>query len=212
MNAPNRWNHGTVVVLQEVWHGKLWTARPARVVEDRSDLIALWCPAGTPIKGPSAPWRPGRSAGSEFFSAMLTHLDWLFADFSWPTSNLILVRPGDWYAVLVSWTGAGECMGWYVNFQRPFRRTERGIQTMDLMLDLIVDQDRRWRWKDEDEFEALVGSGIITDVEAGCVRDAAQAVLRDLDEHEPPFCHPWHDWHPEPSWATPELPDGWHTV
>jgi hypothetical protein len=94
MNAPNPWNHGTVIVLQEVWHGHLWTARPVRVVEDRSNLIALWCPAGTPIKGPSAPWRAGRSAGSEFFSAMLTHLDWLFADFSWPTSNLMLLRPG----------------------------------------------------------------------------------------------------------------------
>lgn len=83
---------------------------------------------------------------------------------------------------------------------------------MDLMLDLIVDQDKSLRWKDEDEFEALVGSGIISDIEAQCVRDAAQAVLRDLDQDELPFCRPWHDWRPEPSWVIPELPAGWHTV
>lgn len=200
------------MLLQEVWQGRLWSARPVRVVEDRSDLIALWCPAGTPIKGPHAPWRPGRSVGPEYFVAMLTYCDWEFTDFSWPTTNLMLLRPGAWHAVWVSWTNSGENMGWYVNFQRPFVRTERAIQTMDLMLDLIVDQDRAWRWKDEDEFQALVAPGIITPIEADRVRDEARLVVQTIEAAEPPFSEPWHRWRPGPGWAIPEMPEDWQRV
>jgi hypothetical protein len=142
MGTYEPWDYGTVIVLEEVWRGKLWSARPVRVVEDRTDLITLWCPEGTPVKGPVALWRSiDRSAGPAYFVSMLTHQDWTFDDFVWPTANLMLLRPGDWHAVWVSWTGTGDAMGWYINFQQPFHRTERGIQTMDLMLDLIVDQD-----------------------------------------------------------------------
>ena len=141
---------------------------------------------------------------------MLTHQDWKFGDFSWPTSNLMLMRPEDWHAVWVSWSSAGEGMGWYVNFMRPFGRTERGIQTMDLMLDLIVNHDRSWKWKDVDEFEALAIPGIMTDDEDRHARDEAQAMLGRTEANEPPFCDPWHDWHPSCSWTTPELPDDWH--
>jgi hypothetical protein len=209
VSAPDRWERGTTILLQEVWQGQLWSARPVRVVEDRADLIALWCPEGTPIKGPDAPWRPGRSTGAEYFVGMFTYRDWRFADFSWPTRNLMLLRPDDWHAVWVSWTTTGENMGWYVNFQRPFNRTDRGIQTMDLMLDLIVDYDRSWQWKDEDEFQALVTPGIITAAEAGQVRAEAQLVLRRLEADEPPFSEPWHDWRPDPTWSMPRVPDNW---
>jgi protein associated with RNAse G/E len=40
-------------------------------------------------------------------------------------------------------------LGWYVNLQCPFRRTEVGIEAMDLMLDVVVDPDGTWRWKDD---------------------------------------------------------------
>jgi hypothetical protein len=213
MGMCEPWDHGAIIVLEEVWRGKPWSARPVRVVEDRPDLIALWCPEGTPVKGPVAPWRSiARSAGPAYFVSMLTHQDWIFDDFVWPTSNLMLLRPGDWHAVWVSWSRTGDNMGWYINFQQPFRRTKRGIQTMDLMLDLIVDQDRSWKWKDEDEFKALVGPGIIGEVEARHVRDEANAVLDRLERNDHPFCDPWHNWRPDPSWTMPVLPDDWNSV
>ena len=56
--------------------------------------------------------------------------------------------------------------GWYVNLQKPFRRTARGFETMDLMLDLVVEVDRSWWWKDEDELETfVVRPGTDTDIE-----------------------------------------------
>ncbi|HZU13884.1 MAG TPA: DUF402 domain-containing protein [Chloroflexota bacterium] len=212
MQSSDRWEFGRVIVLQEVWDGKLWSARPVRVVEDRPDLLALWCPEGTPVKGPSAPWRPGRSAGPAYFVAMFTHRDWGVADFVWPTTNLMLIRPGEWYGTWVSWTREGEPMGWYVNFQRPVRRTTRGIQTMDLMLDLIVDQDRSLHWKDEDEFAALTNPGLIGESEAAQVREAARHVPDTVAQNKPPFGEPWHEWQPDPGWEVPTLPEGWDVV
>jgi len=209
MSAGDSWVHGTMIVYQEVWDGRLWSARPVRIVQDDGDLLAIWCPRGTIVKGPVAPWRPGRSAGPEYFVDMFIHRDWQFGDFVWPTDNLMLIRPGEPHGVWVSWDEAGRNMGWYVNFQRPVVRTERGVQTMDLMLDLIVDQDLQWHWKDEDEFQALVDPGIIDAVEARCVRDDAETMVRVIESNGPPFYEPWHDWRPAPSWALPELPSGW---
>lgn len=209
MTEHTHWSAGTVIVLQEVWQGKLWSARPVRVAEDGPDLMALWCPEGTPVKGPFAPWRPGRVAGPEFFVSMLTHQDWLFGDFTWRTSNLMLLRTGDWHSVWVSWSSLGEKMGWYVNFQRPFQRIQHGTQTMDLMLDLVVGQDMTWRWKDEDEFETLVSHGLIDGEEAARVRQEAASVIKQIEANKAPFSEPWHDWRPDPSWPLPELPEGW---
>lgn len=143
---------------------------------------------------------------------MLTHQDWLFGDFTWPTSNLMLVRPADWHSTWATWSSAGEKMGWYVNFQRPFERTERAIQIMDLMLDLIVSQDMNWKWKDEDEFEALVSHGLIDGEEAARVRQDARRMIGQVETNGAPFSEPWHDWRPEPSWPLSELPNGWNRL
>jgi Protein of unknown function (DUF402) len=207
-----RWEHGEVIVLQEVWRGKLWTVRPVWVAVDRPDIIALWCPAGTPVKGPSAPWRPGRNAGPTYFVSVFTERDWEFADFVWPTNNLMLLRPGDWYSVWVSWTETLEPMGWYVNFQLPFTRTAHAVQTMDLMLDLIVHQDRTWHWKDEDEFEALLDRDLITEFEAASVHRAAESVLRDITRGLGIYGERWHEWRPHSTWEIPGVPSRWTNI
>src|SRR3546814_10598750 len=43
----------------------------------------------------------------------------------------------------------------------PYRRTARGFQTMDLMLDIVVELDRSWKWKDVEDFEALLVNELI---------------------------------------------------
>ena len=51
---------------------------------------------------------------------------------------------------------------WYVNLQDPFRRSALGFDYLDQELDVIVSPDlERWRWKDEEKFEALVREGHI---------------------------------------------------
>jgi predicted RNA-binding protein associated with RNAse of E/G family len=99
-----------------------------------------------------------------------------------------------------------------VNLQEPFRRSELGFETMDLALDVIVENDRRWRWKDEDELETFVERGAF-----GCelpqrLRDEGLRVAGKAERNEPPFSEPWHDWRPDPAWEHPELPSGWDRV
>jgi predicted RNA-binding protein associated with RNAse of E/G family len=55
---------------------------------------------------------------------------------------------------------------------------------MDLMLDIIVEPDGRWEWKDEDEFEALVSGGIIDAKEAKHIWEEARRVIGQIEANE----------------------------
>ncbi|MFB9833832.1 DUF402 domain-containing protein [Actinoallomurus acaciae] len=58
----------------------------------------------------------------------------------------------------------GRCGGWYVDFVRPCRRTAIGIDTFDLLVDLVVTADlSAYRWKDEDEYLQDRRPGLIDD-------------------------------------------------
>src|SRR5262249_59587108 len=46
------WRRGDVVVLREVWHGRIWAARPLYVVHDRPDEQAFFGAAGSAWMGP----------------------------------------------------------------------------------------------------------------------------------------------------------------
>jgi predicted RNA-binding protein associated with RNAse of E/G family len=141
---------------------------------------------------------------------MLARLDWDFAESVWDVSTLWLLHPGDWHAVWVSFLKNGDHLGWYVNFQEPYRRAECGIQMMDLALDIIVEPDRSsWRWKDMHEFEMFRRRGLIDEGTAKRVLSEAEQVVRRIEADAPPFNSDWPEWRPDPSWATPELPANW---
>jgi Protein of unknown function (DUF402) len=203
------WAPGETIVVQEVWRGRLWAARPMRVVEDRDGFVALWFPKGTCWKAPTTPPdRPRPENRGQRLCACLAAGEWVFADREWDTDTLWLLRDGDAHAIWASWRD-GEPWGWYVNLQEPFTRTPRALQTMDQMLDVIVETDGSWSWKDEDEFQALLDWGLIDEADAGEIRREAERVIDRAEANEPPFSEPWHGWRPDPSWARPVLPDGW---
>jgi hypothetical protein len=201
---------GETVVLQEVWRDRVWAARPMRVVRDEGEFVALWMPRGTRWKAPTTPPDRERNGNRGIRLAECAALgDWVFRDMVWEVSILSLMREGDWHALWVSWLPGGGQYGWYVNLQEPFRRTELGFETMDLALDVIIDPDRNWRWKDEDELETFVQRGVFGRETAERVRAEGLEVAGRAERDEPPFSEPWHDWRSDPSWPLPELPDGW---
>ena len=214
MAGSARWFPGDVIVLQDVYKGKLWAARPVIVVEDSADLLALWCPLGTIRKVPVAPGSiPAGMSRGEWLASALARLEWPLEDAAWDVSSLMLHREGDWHAVWLSFLESGEQWGWYVNFQEPYRRTARGIQTMDLALDIIAEPDRSsWRLKDEDEFALLIEHHVISSETAARVRQEAETVIGRIERDEPPFDSAWPRWRPDPTWARPELPEGWEIL
>jgi Protein of unknown function (DUF402) len=204
---------GQTVVLQEVWRERVWGARPMQVVRDEGDFVALWFPRGTrwmaPIDDPSRDWDGDR--GERLAECAATGR-WAHRKLAWEVDTLQLLRRGDWHAVWVCWLPDGENYGWYVNLQRPFRRSPIGFETMDLALDLVVEPDRSWRWKDEDELEAFVERGVFEPELPQRLRGEALRVLERLELSAPPFAEPWHEWRPDAGWELPRLPEGWERV
>jgi hypothetical protein len=199
-----------VIVVQEVWRDRLWAARPVTVVEDRGEALIVWCPKGTVRKVPiTPPTRPKPQSRPEWFADLLGRCDWDLADSTWDVSTLWVLREGEWHSVWLSFLDTGEHVGWYVNLQKPFRRTPRGIETMDLMLDVLVDRDRSWRWKDTDDFELLVDRQLLDAAIAAEVRRRAVEVIQHAEQGEFPFDSTLTHWRPHHAWPTPRLPDDW---
>jgi hypothetical protein len=204
------WRPGEPVVLHEVWNDSVWAARPMTVMRDEGDFVALWFPKGTRWKAPTTPPTRRREATRGDRLATCAALgDWVFVDAVWDVDTLALMREGDWHALWISWLDGGQQWGWYVNLQQPYRRTELGFETMDLMLDVVVELDRSWWWKDEDELQTFVERGVFDDALAERVREEGLRVARRAERNEPPFNEPWPDWRPPPSWSIPELPPHW---
>jgi hypothetical protein len=198
-----RWSPGDAVVVREVWHGHIFETRPAIVVQDEPEQTMFLVPGGVrcglPIGEDGAELRlPDRPWHLEVRERSATPI----LSFAWPDTS---------YAVL-RWTTEQGTPMWYVNLQDPLRRTALGFDTVDHALDVIVDLDGTWRWKDEDELAEAVEDGLFTVDEAATFRaDGERAVARILDR-EPPFDRDWSSWRPDPVWAMPSLPDGWDRV
>lgn len=201
------WQPGETIVHTEHWQGRLWAARPLTVVEDVPDRLLLWLPHGTVRRVPATPvHRPSADHRKDRVIANLAHRDWEAGEHVWDVSSLWILRPGDWHAVWVSWRPTGEHLGWYVNLQTPFERTDIGIESMDLMLDVVADPDLSWRWKDDDEFDEIAERGIFEPELVARVRAEAERVIGRIEGREPPFDEPWPSWRPDPRWSAPRLP------
>ena len=175
----SRWEPGSPVVHTETWRGRLWAARPMRVVEDSDDGLFLWMPCGTRRLVPEG----GHAAVID----NLARGTWAWTRHVWDLSTLAVVRPGDGFAVWASWLPDGTHFGYYVNFQRPLQRTPAGYEAMDLMLDITVDPDLTWRWKDEDEFQACQDQGLYDAELVTWVRSEADRALDLLARRAFPF-------------------------
>ncbi|WP_179137700.1 DUF402 domain-containing protein [Candidatus Entotheonella palauensis] len=180
---------------------------PVRVVRDDSNLVVLWLPLGTPSIKPEllhhTPGSPRRWVDSNWY---LTHSTWQWAEL------LVLIRPGEHRATWVRWSAERDFQGWVVNMQSPLVRTRLGFDHWDHQLDIIVNPDRSWRWKDEDELELAVELGRMTREQAGAVRDEGLIAVEQIEQNRSPFSDGWEHWTPEPTWPLPDLVEDWRDV
>lgn len=207
-----RWSLGDRLILQEVWEDRLWSARPMIVVEDSPHRLTLWKPAGTTFQLPWPPPGIARHPRAERIAGCMERRDWIFEPAEWPVSTLWFLYPGRFYSIWISWHPTGDLWGWYVNFQRPFTRQRDRIHTMDLALDLVVDTDLGWEWKDRDEYDHLRSRGLITDAEAQHIRKESELIQQILETGGSPFNEPWDRWTPDVGWGIPNLPSDWRAL
>ncbi len=194
-----RFQPGEAVVLRYLTRmdtavGMTW---PFYVVRDDDDLLALYLPQG----GTFMRWNTPSGGRRELVEG------------SWRRDTLRLMFPGRPYSIWLFWEGAGRPFTtYYVNFEEPFRRTAIGFDTNDHTLDIMVAPDLTWKWKDREDFDALVANGTFS-VEFGqSVEEAARGVLRLIEEKGSPFSDRWSEWVPPSDWSVPSIHPAWRDV
>jgi hypothetical protein len=72
--------------------------------------------------------------------------------------------------------------GWYVNLAGPWRRSGLGVDTRDLVLDIVCRDDlSSWEWKDEDELEWSAEVGKLSHEDVLGIRQAGSTAVADLE-------------------------------
>jgi hypothetical protein len=197
-----RFETGSSVALREIWHGRLWSARPAAVVADAEDLQMFYVPIGTR-------WMSPRDEGGSVLRARRDR--WTLGESTWEDHHVLsFAWPGVGHAVLLFFDHSWSPTTWYVNVQEPLRRSPVGFDTMDHDLDVLVALDRSAvRWKDEDELIEDVRLGNYTQEEATTFRAEGERGVRRILERKPPLDRDWTTWRPDPSWPPATLPLDW---
>ncbi|KUL28992.1 DUF402 domain-containing protein [Streptomyces regalis] len=186
----SRFRKGEVIVRREILSGREWLVYPVRVASDDERALAVYLAQGTPLTFGRGDFRWGLHPWIEF-------------EHVWQSGGVLqLQRPGDGYSVWGRWED-GVLSEWYVNFQAPLVRTERGFDTLDHELDLIIPGDGSpYRWKDVEHFEERVRTGGFDAEEADAVRVAAASVV-DLVERGACWWEQWRNWRAPTDWDVP---------
>lgn len=184
--------------------------RPVTVVRDTADLLAVWLAPGTVCVKPEL--ADGTPVHREPLATRYTkprttvRCHWL------GTGVLKLARPQDPWSVWLFWESDWRFKNWYVNLEAPRDRWSGGIDSEDHFLDIAVYPDRRWEWKDEDEFAQAQQAGLMSPEQASRVRSAGRAAMELIQAWGAPFREEWQRWRPDPSWSVPALPEDWRRV
>ena len=191
---------GDAVLIRSVYRGRVRWAFPHRFVAEEAGRLALHCGPGN--RGKVMPRDPDGRYLERWVRGDEPH------DHTWNRMQVLrLVRPEEAHTVEVCWDESWSFLGWYVNLQAPLRSSPLGYDTTDWALDLVVEPDGSWRWKDESDFAEAQSLGIFDAGSAAAVREEGERVLA-----ERPWPTGWEDWRPPASWEPLPLPSGWDVV
>jgi hypothetical protein len=204
---------GRLLLHRDTHCGRIAFVHPTRVISDDDRGLLVWLARGSVLavertlddRGPrDMPFPEWAAAAKQpqistwqgpgvlrFFPAGADHSVWFFR------------------------TDEGDFTNYYVNLEESAVRWDDGdvigIDVIDQDLDIVVTPDRRWEWKDEDEFAERLGFPEHYWVpDEAAVWAEGRKVIKEIEAGEFPFDGTWTDFRPDPSWPVPtELPPGW---
>ena len=201
---------GSTAAVRGVFRGRSCYEYAARVLkaDDVSVTAARW--PGSAIRDIPAyieSTRTGSEALREEARQARVRGDWQLADSVWRRTGVVEETVAErWFTVSRMHAADGALLCWYVNFQRPPLWRPGGWDTLDLAIDLVVEPDRTWRWKDEDEYEQGRRLGLISDDEHKAVQPAREEALALLEARGGMFATGGEeDWTPDAAWPLPSL-------
>jgi len=201
----NQFADGSIVDLRYVLtDGRIEMCWPCRVVEDSDHLIALFIAAGSKYRA-----NPKRTAAEKRADP---GPPLPACEFSWRTDTLRLMIPGRAHSVWLFWATNHSCRKLsrvFVNLEEPLRRTPIGFDTQDHTLDIVVQPDLNWMWRDEEELRNHVREGFFTATLAQAARDEGLSVVEEIRRGAHPCTTGWADWVPEKDWSVPAVSENW---
>ncbi|WP_248293997.1 DUF402 domain-containing protein [Actinoplanes sp. TBRC 11911] len=125
----------------------------------------------------------------------------------WHSNDILVLMPPDAGHSVWWFFTEGHFAGWYVNLEKPFTRTDAGVDTTDLVLDVWVEPDRSWQWKAEDEMAARIGRPHYFDgATAAGIRAEGERLIKLAEAGAYPFDGTHVDFRPDPAWTPLTLP------
>lgn len=191
---------GDIVLLRSIYRRNVRWCWPCRYVDTWEGRHGLYCQPGNQGK------LMKRVAGASYLDYWVT--DQPAFDYTWDSSHVLrFMREGDGHTVECFWDEEWNFKGWYVNLQAPLAVSGRCFDTTDWALDVVVDPDGTWHWKDEDDFARAIELGVLNERQAAEVRAEGERVIA-----EAPWPTGWEDWRPPAEWTPLGLPRDWHVV
>lgn len=207
-------HYGQDAAIRGFINGKLWLAQSVKVVSDTPAESVLLLAPGAQCAYPSGYWRwkKGDVSGGNRWDDVRS-MAWTLRRFAWSRKRLLMVlHPGEIYATYVLWDGASDAfLGYYLNFQTPFQRSAIGFNTLDLELDIVIQPDFSWAYKDEALYNEGLREGFIAQQHASAIEDVKSEITAIINEKRYPLDGTWEHWRPDPDWTPSRLPEGWET-
>lgn len=188
-------NAGDAVLFRSVYDAQVQSCGPMRYVGESDGRHVIYGRPGDEHRrrGTWSVW--DRDSVPEPHVWERTHVIWLVRE------------GGDLHGLAHFWDEEWRFLGWYVNLQAPLVVRGDRFDTTDWALDVWVEPDGRWEWKDEDHFAAAVQRGFLDGATAAEIRADAERVIAAK-----PWPTGWEDWRPPPEWGPLSLPEAWDVV
>ena len=175
---------GDVIEVRSVYRGRVRWAFPHSLIADDGERVVLFL----------APGARGVQMGRDGEGRYLER--WVRGDdpveHTWERRHALkLIKRGEAHSLEVHWNEDWVFEGWYVNLQAPLIQTPSGFDTTDWALDIVVEPNGAWQWKDEDDFAEAQALGVFTPEEAAAVRAEGERVIAAR-----PWPTGWEDWRP----------------
>lgn len=199
------WNYGDVISWRGVFRGRIWHVQPTLLVKDTPQEIVTTLLPGTECVAEET-YLNGKTQGNRRWS--FVNRDWRLATYSWRTNRLLLIfEPDRYYSTILFWDDkSGDFLCYYINFQLPFHRNNRALDTLDLDLDIIIKPDLSYEWKDVEDYHKAIEHSIILPEWIQGIEMGKREVLDRLEKRQYPFDGSWRDWMPTHAGPRPNCP------
>ena len=210
------WAAGDNCVLRGIVNNQVWMAKSVIVVKDRPEETVLLLIPGAQCAFPEGYWRWKKnrdySQGTRWQEAKREHI--LLREFTWQTNRILMfLEPKKYYSCSIFWDHDSDQFNcYYVNYQLPYQRSHCGFDTLDLDLDIVIDPEYNWKWKDEGDYRVGIREGGIQDEWVKGIEKSREEVFDRINKHSYPLNGSWLRWQPISTWLPPKLPEKWQVL